>query len=661
MLFNKLIEWGIANTPDSYHIDDLGVTIKDGLRLIRFYNMSIEERNATLKFENILPSLEVQFQTPPRINSPVEPKILSSRFIGLIATWIDRKDPKKDSYTGYNHPFEIRHKFRMNDRTTFYEEHHNYYNKSSNRILSTMKCHHGPSLMIMKLKISGKIIGAYNPVDWKGDLTKKANACATESFIFSCDDRYGTNIRFSRVRDFEHAMCLKNVKPSGILLKFGEDLTFEYLYKTVSCYIKNESYESTILEEGRYGIESWDIYRVRRKDGDPSMVINEEIIKENQNQPRIRFPIETKIIDGDFFGLIATWIDKKDPMNPIIPSIGKKSFELCDYETTRESFIFSSEDIHGTNHRLSRVTRYHRAIWAEKLYSNTFSKSDVPNGVMLKFGGLRFVYHDRSDSVLCRISQNEDYEQPAITSVGDYKIQEWEIFRVTRFDNQIPSRIDSPITQILIDDEFVALISSWIDDIDMEDPYTEFDMPFQFKLLFSMNERTISHDKYYNQSAYKMLPTMKCHHGASLMTMRIKGSGQIIGAYNPINWKKELPNCNNQYVYTSESFIFSSKDVYGTDPQLRRVKDSDKAISQVNVYPSGILLKFGEDLSFIYDHGNLHIEEPDYGDENYARFPYVMCDVKENGFYEQPTILPEGRYVIDQWEVFRVIRTEDSY
>ncbi|CAI2164654.1 13078_t:CDS:1 [Funneliformis geosporum] len=282
--------------------------------------------------------------------------------------------------------------------------------------------------------------------------------------------------------------------------------------------------------------------------------------------------------------------------------------------------------------------------------------------VVLRFGnGLRISY-GKYDSILCSVSQNDVYGQPVITTIGDYKIQEWEIFRVSRFDNPIPYRMYSPVTQSLIDDEFVALIASWIDGKDMEDPYTEFDMPFEFKLLFSMKERSISaHDKYYNQSAYKLLPTMKCHHGPSLMMMRIEGSGQIIGAYNPLNWKRDVRNCKEKYVHTSESFIFSSKDEYGTDPRFSRVKDSDKAISQVKVYPSGILLKFGEDLGFIYEHGNLHTDEPDYGFEDDVIFPYVLCYVKENGFYEQPTILPEGRYRIDQWEVFRVIRTENPF
>ncbi|CAG8514319.1 12907_t:CDS:2 [Ambispora gerdemannii] len=726
MIFNKLIEWGIANTPDfdtstdnTSQINALGVTLENGLQLIRYKNLS-KEKMSILKFEQILPTAEVRSQLPPRIYLPVEPKIISNSFAGTISTWIDRKDPMEAPYTRFNTPFQFRLVFRMGDQTTFYQEHHKYYNKSSNRFLPTMKCHHGPSLMIMKLKGSGKIIGAYNPIDWKQDLSKKVYVCTSESFIFSSENRYGIKHRLSRVRDFNHAMCIEGVNPSGVLLKFGDDLIFNKMSSYVSCHVKNGFYEPTILDEGRYEVEKWEIFRVRRKDGQPAMVTNEEV----KIPPRIDPPVETKIIDSDFIGLIATWIDKKDPVkarytwsnmpfqftplfrmrdntfyqehskyynqsadNLLLPTmkchhgpslmimklktsgkiIGaynpinwKQRSNFSEYKTTSESFIFSSEDINGTNHRLSRVKNFYRAICSEEI----LPRSDI-NGVLLRFGtGLSFVYDERDEYfdplVICRVRQNESYEQPDIIAKGDYELDEWEIFRVARKDSQIPPQIGSFFESEMIDDDFVALIATWIDGKDStEDPYTEFDMPFQFTLLFRMNDRSVSHDKYYNQSTYNLLPTMKCHHGPSLMIMRIKGSGKIIGTYNPINWKRDLPNCKNKYIHTSESFIFSSEDEHGTDPQLSRVKDFDKAISQANVYPNGILLNFGEDLSFIYIHGNIHTDEPDYGLEDDIIFPFVICKIRENGFYEQPAILPEGRYEIDAWEIFRVIRTNN--
>jgi hypothetical protein len=778
-IFMKLIEWGIANTPDYHTLTDktsqinaLGVTLEDSLRYIQYKNMSREERLSIQDYESILPTQLVRYKIPPRSNLPVEPKVISSRFAGLIAMHVDRKDSTDNPYTGFNSPLQFRHVFRMNDMTGFYHEHHKYYNKSTRRLLPTMKCYHGrPSLMIIKLRGSGKIIGTYNPIDFKQDISKRVYVSTSESFLFSCDDRYGTNFKLSRIRDINRAICLESVNPSGVLLRFGEDLTFNYMGYHVNCYIKNKYYETPIMKEGNYEIEEWDVYKIHRKDDKPIVVMNKEV----KITPQINPPVETKIVDNEFFGLVATWIDRKDPVKdrytwsntpfkfttlfrlngsgdfyrqnsnyynkstdrllPTMkchhgPSLMIMKFKtsgkiigaynpvswkqklgrsgLYEYETTSESFIFSIEDTIGTNYILSRVKNFRRAICSEEVYPlHSYADIEVPNGVLLRFGeGLQFYYdedHRGDNSVLCHIKRNDSYEQPAIMPEGIYTIEEWEIFRVAKRESKIQTRTYSPVISKyttfnyistnpsrkikprnparkirnshrkiicdgfrphqIIEDEFIALISTWIDGEnsteELDDPYDDFmNMPFQFTLLFRMNGRSNTHEKYYNQSTYNLLPTMKCHHGPSLMIMRIKDSEEIIGAYNPLNWKLDLSDGKKKYAQTSESFIFSSDDEYGTDAKLSRVKDSDKAMSQISVYPNGVLLKFGEDLNFIYRHGNLHTNEPDYGFDDDIIWPHVICHIKEDGFYEQPPILPEGRYEIDGWEIYRVTRTD---
>ncbi|CAI2162504.1 19910_t:CDS:2 [Funneliformis geosporum] len=108
-IFNKLIECGIENTPgfvisidntfDTSRIDALKRTIKNGLRLIRYNEIKYKEyETLILKYDQIFPTSRPQYRIPRRINSPVEPKIISSRLAGLIATWIDRKDPTEEPY-----------------------------------------------------------------------------------------------------------------------------------------------------------------------------------------------------------------------------------------------------------------------------------------------------------------------------------------------------------------------------------------------------------------------------------------------------------------------------------------------------------------------------------------------------------------------------------
>ncbi|CAG8681835.1 4860_t:CDS:1, partial [Funneliformis caledonium] len=364
----------------------------------------------------------------------------------------------------------------------------------------------------------------------------------------------------------------------------------------------------------------------------------------------------------------------------------KLELRFTDYKYAPESFVFSSEDVHGAYHVLSRANKPHKAIRLNKIYS--LESCFHPISTLLDFGKtLEFVYNEDyvKDYMSCRIKQDEFYAQPAIMPEGDYKIDEWEIFRVTeradpsrsaiqttsrnynrvKFDrekynrsklNRIPPRIDSPEEFIeSIEEDFVLLIASWIDR--REVPYTYLNMPFQFKLLFDMDDQSLP-NKYYNQSSFYPLPTMKCHHGPSLMLMRIKDSKEIIGAYNPINWQLDLPNGKDKYVSTSESFIFSSKDGYGTDHRLSRVKEFDKAMIQTKVRPNGVLLKFGKDLGTFYHHGCKENDEPDYGWEVEEIFPYVKCVIGEDGFYEQIAIMPKGAYDIDMWEVYRVTRTK---
>ncbi|CAG8810557.1 1448_t:CDS:1, partial [Racocetra fulgida] len=172
--------------------------------------MSKDDLNTiTTTFKSIIPREEILAKIPPRINKSFEPHILSCKFAGLIASWIDRK-----SYTGFNMPFifERVYKFR----------------KSYNSPLPNIKCHHGPSLMVMKIQETGQYVGAYNPIDWSKyrlptydhsvvskkprrgykEYSKALMNCVptTESFLFSSDDKYATNFKLSRVKNVDHAL-----------------------------------------------------------------------------------------------------------------------------------------------------------------------------------------------------------------------------------------------------------------------------------------------------------------------------------------------------------------------------------------------------------------------------------------------------------------------
>ena len=103
------------------------------------------------------------------------------------------------------------------------------------------------------------------------------------SFLFSSDDKYGTNFKLSRVKNVEHDIRKYEVD-GNLLLKFGTgDLFFEYdkgqenwsdgngyyyreyIPASLTCIIKSHCYEPAVLPNGWYKLETWEIYRVVRK------------------------------------------------------------------------------------------------------------------------------------------------------------------------------------------------------------------------------------------------------------------------------------------------------------------------------------------------------------------------------------------------------------
>ncbi|CAG8612525.1 38525_t:CDS:2 [Gigaspora margarita] len=379
----------------------------EGLQQIRYNSI----KDFIHEYDQILPKSDGLYKLPPRFYNTVEPRVISNRFTGLIAAWINRKDPLKVQYTSVNNPFRFRHVFRMNDRTNFSSRHYRFHHHSNK--LPTIRCHEGPSLMIMKIKNSGKFIGAYNPIQWKQGSGRCCGS-TSESFIFSCDDKFGSNYRLSRVKNFDHAVCL--VSDFGGLLNFGEDLMFTFDKENVKCKIKTKFYEPLTLAEGIYEIDEWNVYKVRRKDDQPMSIMTK----------MVNSSFESNIIDKDFFRFISTWIDKKDT---------KKDLYLKSNIPFQFTPIFPDSQ-NETNYRLCRVVNFDKAIGSEKISTN---RKDL-NGLILRFGNDLYFSHNggtRPSSpphVYCRIEKNGCYEQPPILPVGHYEIDQWEIYRVSKKD-----------------------------------------------------------------------------------------------------------------------------------------------------------------------------------------------------------------------------------
>ncbi|GBB84565.1 hypothetical protein RclHR1_11130002 [Rhizophagus clarus] len=182
----------------------------------------------------------------PRLGHiPIESNIIKPMHAAIISNWIERKDTKSFVSKESHLEFELLYR---GSRDGFNNK--EFRQRCNNR---------GPSVAIIKLKSSGKIIGGYNPFGWQYNINtwKKTS----DSFIFTLEN--GENfheIKLSRVSTpvaaiYEH-------QSSG--LNFGGgDLNMDN--HIVSCQKKMQSYEYSILDNDTYSVEEFEVFSTSMK------------------------------------------------------------------------------------------------------------------------------------------------------------------------------------------------------------------------------------------------------------------------------------------------------------------------------------------------------------------------------------------------------------
>ncbi|RIB03422.1 hypothetical protein C2G38_782384 [Gigaspora rosea] len=127
---------------------------------------------------------------------------------------------------------------------------------------------------------------------------------------------------------------------------------------------------------------------------------------------------------------------------------------------------------------------------------------------------------------------------------------------------KLPSRNTEPISTV-IDESHAAEIASWIDKKDIM--YSVMNNPYEFKLLLRGTRDGFTKDSFWNLCAKQT---------QLVVVMKVKGTDEILGGYNPIGWTKSVycyKNCN-------DSFIFSLKNGTIQNSILSRVKEPEYAI-----------------------------------------------------------------------------------
>ncbi|PKY13368.1 BTB-domain-containing protein [Rhizophagus irregularis] len=268
-VWEQVIRWGLAqHLSFSANIRDWGTeqfqalssTLQECIFLVRFFQMSSSDLyDKVWPFRAILPpELEddiVRCHLKPGskptfgVNTPRgNSTLVGHQQMSRIADWIDRKD--SPTYTGVDLPYKFKLLVRGTrdgfDSQTFHA-----------------KCdEQGPTFVIMKIAVSGEVIGGYNPIKWQigtGHLETR------DSFLFSFGNRGCLeDAKISRVLRANYAIPLKDESYGPC---FGDkDLSMQGNFShTDSCSCKEDDYEAPIVKHRKFSAVEYEVFKVIKK------------------------------------------------------------------------------------------------------------------------------------------------------------------------------------------------------------------------------------------------------------------------------------------------------------------------------------------------------------------------------------------------------------
>ncbi|EXX57570.1 hypothetical protein RirG_206020 [Rhizophagus irregularis DAOM 197198w] len=202
---------------------------------------------------------------------------------------------------------------------------------------------------------------------------------------------------------------------------------------------------------------------------------------------------------------------------------------------------------------------------------------------------------------------------------------------VSSHNIQLPRKIKineniEVICSLIVNSGIVSTISRWIDKIVINDNnFNESYLPYKFELLLRGSRDGFTPKKFHEL----------CDNKPNTVTfIKIKGTEEIIGGYNPVIW--ETPQTSS-WGKTEDSFIFSFKN-----------KNNFKDAILSKVINSNYALLFGS-ISGPYFGGDININ---------ASNEFVNYDTTEyyNSFYEKKIRDIEGKFIVEDYEVFQIIK-----
>ncbi|GBC10237.1 hypothetical protein RclHR1_09460010 [Rhizophagus clarus] len=279
-IWDYLIKWGIKNTDSinnstrwtSIDFTELEKTLHNCIPYIRFSQMPPNVFNIVKKqYNNILPKDLVddvlQYYSDPNSKPllknlplrvtvyPFESKIINAKDAALISSWIDKKEGIP------YHLKDIPFRFMLIYRATL-EEFRYFHLRCDNK---------GPTVVVIKVRNSGEIIGGYNPLDWRSTKLGNENMPSNNSDFYNNHKRETSNSfifsLFSLTNGIIPVLSRVSSKKEAIIWCkdegpcFGlQDLWIQS--NSRSGRSKQKSYEKEIIDRETFEIEEYEVFQI---------------------------------------------------------------------------------------------------------------------------------------------------------------------------------------------------------------------------------------------------------------------------------------------------------------------------------------------------------------------------------------------------------------
>ncbi|RHZ78026.1 hypothetical protein Glove_168g30 [Diversispora epigaea] len=200
----------------------------------------------------------------------------------------------------------------------------------------------------------------------------------------------------------------------------------------------------------------------------------------------------------------------------------------------------------------------------------------------------------------------------------------------TTLITELPPRAKEPFSTI-ISEEHAAEISAWIDRETSN--YATTNIPYDFQLILLGTRDGFAPQTFWNI----------CNgHSNTVVIVRVKGTDEIIGGYNPLAW--DNTHLDDKWMGTKDSFIFSLKNGNIQNSILSRVKDINFAILNIRKNDQNKYGPYFGDFRMYSDKSNFTL---DYG-----------CFCRKSGYYYEKKLRSSlsEKFSIINYEVFKLVR-----